>query len=227
MTWKQVPDRPVSTSPLRRPSLDRSRLHDHFCPVSLPKPVPIPRGFGLRKYLIRSDFDDARRAVSRSSLTRHRRISAHDRSPVRGPRSVGAGLGRRHEKRQADSARRPEERGSGRPDHRRHLHGRHGFHGAPASEAAGRHRQGAGRGRPAGPYPPLRGQPGFLPGRSRDHRRGRWRGPGTGGLGALGRHPVRAVHPAQQEDPAGSPGFRQPDRRSRQAGRHPWPLTWR
>ncbi len=60
----------------------------------------------------------------------------------------------------------------------------------------------------------------FLPGARRADRREGRRGAGARGAGPHRRVAVRAVHQAQQEDPAGSAGLDQPDRRSRQAGRY-------
>ena len=117
-------------------------------------------------------------------------------------------------------ARDPEECRPGRSAARRHLYRRHHRHRAAAPEAARRHREGADRGRPARPHLQLAENAALLPGLCRARRRQRQ--PGQGGRGArpLGRLPVRAVHQAQQEDPAGGAGLDQPDRGPEQARRH-------
>ena len=60
----------------------------------------------------------------------------------------------------------------------------------------------------------------LLPGLRRDDRRPRSRGQGDRGAGPHRRRAVRAVHQAQQEDPAGGAGLDQPDRGSQQARRY-------
>ena len=97
---------------------------------------------------------------------------------------------------------------------------RHDRHRAAAAQAARRHGQGAGRGRPARPHHALRRQRGILPGLCRPDRRQDRRTPGDRGAGPHRGRAVRAVHQAQQEDPARGPGLDQPDRRPGQARRH-------
>ena len=84
-----------------------------------------------------------------AAAARHRRLSAHDRAAVRRTREIGPRAGSGDEGGQADPAGRPEERRAGRSVGRRHLPGRHGVHDPAAAEAAGRHREGAGRRRQA------------------------------------------------------------------------------
>ena len=83
------------------------------------------------------------------AAARYRRVSAHDRAAVRGPREIGPRARGGDEERQADTACHAARRGRGRPRARRHPRGGHRGHGAPAAETARRHGQGAGRGRRA------------------------------------------------------------------------------
>ena len=180
-------------------------------------PAP-PRG-GRRTNAKRSNVrTTAHRAVSRPAAAGHRRLPAHDRAPVRGAREVRARARGRDEGGQADPPGRPEERLPGRPDARGHLLGRDGGHGPAAPEAPRRHRQGAGRGRPARAHPEVHRQPELLPGPGRDSGGAPRRAAGGRGHGAHRGVAVRAIHQAQPQDPAGGAGFGQPDRRPQQAG---------
>ena len=168
----------------------------------------------------------ARQSVSGPAAARHRGLSAHDRAALRRARQVGARPRRRDEGRQADPAGHPEECSPGRPDAGRYLFRRHDRHGAAAAEAARRHGEGAGRGRPARAHRASPRIPSSSRPMRRSWRRGRRRARARR-AGAHGGRPVRAVHQAQQEDPARGAGLDQPDRRSQQAGRHRWPRTSR
>ena len=116
------------------------------------------------------------------------------------------------EGRQADPAGRPEERRAGRPVGRRHLSRRHGLHDPAAAQAAGRHREGAGRGRPPRQDHRLQGDRGLFRGVRRADAGPRRRRQGAGGARPHGGRPVRAVHQAQQEDRARGAGLAEPDR---------------
>ena len=100
------------------------------------------------------------------------------------------------------------------------YHGRHDRHGAAAAEAARRHREGAGRGRPARAHHEVRRQRSFFEADAELIGEKAGRGQGSRGAGAHRRVAVRAVHQAEQEDPAGGAGLDQPDRGSEQARGH-------
>ena len=162
----------------------------------------------------------AQRLVAGAAAARHRRFPAYDRAAVRWPRKIGSRAGSGDEGRQANPAGRAEECRAGRPVRRRHLPRRHGVYDPAAAEAARRHGEGAGGGRPAGQDHRLQGDRRLFRGvRRADARQGRRR-EGTGGARPHGGVPVRAVHQAEQEDRAGGAGLAQPDRGAVEARRH-------
>ena len=100
-------------------------------------------------------------------------------------------------------------------------------HGAAAAEAARRHGEGAGRGRPARAHPALHRQRGVLPGRRRGRSRTRPASSRSSRRCRAAVVAVRALRQAQQEDSARGAGLDQPDRRSGEARRHASPRIWR
>ncbi len=158
--------------------------------------------------------------LSGFAAARHRGLPAHDRAALRRPRKVDQGARRGHAFGHVHPARHAEERLRRRSCHRLHLRDRHAGERTAASQAARRHRQGAGRGRRARQGRTLHRPRRIL--RSRRRRAGRqFRRAGRGrSAGALGRQRVRELCEAQQEGVARSRRRRSADRRLCQARRH-------
>ena len=158
--------------------------------------------------------------LSGPAAARHRRLSVHDRAAVRRPREVDQRAGRGHARRQADSACRAEERRRRRSGARRHLPDGYACLRAAASQAAGRHREGAGRRHRARQGRALRRQRRLFRGRGRARRRGSGLQGRDRGAGPLGGVAVRELRQAQQEDLARGARHHRPDRGLLEAGRH-------
>ena len=96
--------------------------------------------------------DHRQRAHSRAAVARHRGLSLHDRAAVRRSRALHPRAGGGHESRPPHPAGGTEESFRGQSPARRYLSRRHHRPGHAAAEAARRHREGAGGGRPAGAH---------------------------------------------------------------------------
>ncbi len=148
-----------------------------------------------------------RDAIPAAAPARRRGVPAHGDPALRRAAEVHQGDGNRHGERQVHPARRAALGGQGRSGRGGHVRHRLRFQHPADAEAAGRHREGAGRGRQ--PRPHRQGdRPAHPLGGGGDPDPGRGHAaPGSRGDAPRAAVGVRPVREAEQEDPAGNPHF--------------------